>query len=410
MKKLLFLIVITFSTASYSQTPITDANFQEAINTCLTANPIDGMCSESEYGPMPNWDVTLVTDMSSAFKDRNTFNGDISNWNTSSVANMRYMFNGASVFNQPLNEWNTSKVENMEGMFFLAYSFNRDISYWDTSNVTNMYYMFYEAPSFNQTLNKWDTSKVELMEGMFSEASSFNADISEWDTSSVNNMGYMFQGALVFNGDISSWDVSSVSYMKGMFISAASFNTDISEWDTSEVTNMDVMFYEATAFNQPLNEWDITSVGIMSNLFDYSGLSTDNYDGILNSWSQQDVQSNVTLGAAEINYCNGAGAKDILTGSPNNWIINDGGLDCASAGVGDQNQLDISIYPNPTSDIVYIDGNYTQLKVAIYNLLCKKVIFKSNTDKINVKELSKGVYIIRISDGIRQTNRKFVKN
>jgi len=37
------------SSVSYSQTPITQDNFQTAINTCLTTNPEDGMCSESEY-------------------------------------------------------------------------------------------------------------------------------------------------------------------------------------------------------------------------------------------------------------------------------------------------------------------------------------------------------------------------
>ena len=42
-------------------TPITNANFQTAINTCLSTNPEDGMCSDSEYGAMPNWDVSSVT-------------------------------------------------------------------------------------------------------------------------------------------------------------------------------------------------------------------------------------------------------------------------------------------------------------------------------------------------------------
>ena len=48
MKKILFLLAVTFSTASYSQ--LTNANFQTAINTCLATNPEDGMCSDSEYG------------------------------------------------------------------------------------------------------------------------------------------------------------------------------------------------------------------------------------------------------------------------------------------------------------------------------------------------------------------------
>ena len=32
------------STVSYSQTAITDGNFQTAINTCLSTHPADGLC------------------------------------------------------------------------------------------------------------------------------------------------------------------------------------------------------------------------------------------------------------------------------------------------------------------------------------------------------------------------------
>ena len=45
-------------------TNINDSNFHSAIETCLGTNPVDGLCSSSEYGSMPDWDVSLVTDMS----------------------------------------------------------------------------------------------------------------------------------------------------------------------------------------------------------------------------------------------------------------------------------------------------------------------------------------------------------
>ena len=90
------------STVSYSQTAITDANFQTAINTCLSSNPEDGLCTNSEYGSMPDWDVSNVTDMNNAFNGNYTFNADISDWDTSNVTNMSFMFQQAPDFNQPI--------------------------------------------------------------------------------------------------------------------------------------------------------------------------------------------------------------------------------------------------------------------------------------------------------------------
>jgi len=73
-------------------------------------------------------------------------------------------------------------------------------------------------------------------------------------------------------------------------------------------------------------------------------------------------------------------------------------------------ELEVAIYPNPTDNYLFIEGNVNPVSITIYNLLGAKVIAKSNTDKIDVSELSKGVYIIKISDGVSQTNKKFVKN
>jgi hypothetical protein len=68
------------------------------------------------------------------------------------------------------------------------------------------------------------------------------------------------------------------------------------------------------------------------------------------------------------------------------------------------------IYPNPVKDKLFIQGVSNPLKVSIYNLLGKKVLSIKNTNNINVQSLPSGVYTIRISDGVGQTNRKFIKN
>ena len=77
--KITFLLVF-ISMFGYAQTPISDANIIIAINTCLSTNLADGMCSASEYGAMPTWDVSSVTNMFYMFHEASSFNGDISGW------------------------------------------------------------------------------------------------------------------------------------------------------------------------------------------------------------------------------------------------------------------------------------------------------------------------------------------
>ena len=158
MKKLLLLLFF-IPLVSFGQTPITDANFNDAIETCLSTNPIDGMCSDSKYGAMPDWDVSQVTNMRDAFKLRSNFNGDISAWDVSSVIDMYVMFMYAESFNADISAWDVSSVTNMKNMFWYASSFNQPIGNWDVSSVTNMEAMF-EGSAFNQDISSWDDSNI----------------------------------------------------------------------------------------------------------------------------------------------------------------------------------------------------------------------------------------------------------
>ncbi len=118
--------------------------------------------------------------------------------------------------------------------------------------------------------------------------------------------------------------------MEGMFSNAALFNQDISDWDTGNVESMFGMFWNASSFDQDLGEWDISSVTTMINMFTSSGLSTANYNALLSGWAalaqNAGVKPNVQFYADNIKYsASAASARAILTGSPNNWTITDGG-------------------------------------------------------------------------------------
>jgi len=151
----MYVTVIATLETALAVTNIDDSNFHSAIATCLETNPVDGLCSSSEYGSMPDWDVSLVTDMSgwngSAYQGfaKTTFNGDISNWKTEKVTNMRAMFAFASAFNQDIGGWNTERVTDMSEMFLAAKAFNHDISSWTgTAATTTQTSMFSDATAF----------------------------------------------------------------------------------------------------------------------------------------------------------------------------------------------------------------------------------------------------------------------
>ena len=241
-----------------------------------------------------------------------------------------------------------------------------NISDWDVSNVTDMTELFKDKTNFNDDISNWDVSNVTSMNSMFAYAQSFNQDIGSWDVSSVINMRGMFDNAIIFNQDIGSWNVSSVTTIRYMFYNAQSFNQDIGSWNVSSVTDMFGMFAYAISFNQDISNWCVTNIGSEpSNFSINSPLSESN--------------------------------KPV-------WGT------CPTASIDDQYQTNIAIYPNPTNNTLFISGNETPIAVAIYNVLGKEVLSLKNTNNINVQALPSGVYVIRISDGVGQTNRKFIKN
>ena len=80
-----------------------DGSWHTFVAECLAEAPVTGECTDwasgNNYGTMPNWDVSLVTDMSGmtgsdfqGFGGKSTFNADISKWDTGKVTNMNHMF------------------------------------------------------------------------------------------------------------------------------------------------------------------------------------------------------------------------------------------------------------------------------------------------------------------------------
>ena len=132
------------------------------------------------------------------------------------------------------------------------------------------------------------------------------------------------------------------------------FQSTYWRWDVSNVTDMYICFMMQLPLIKPIGDWDVSNVTYMAYMFYKHTLSIKIF--------QVGVLSNI---ASE--------PTDFSTDSPLSESNKPVWGTCPTASVDDQNQLDISIYPNPTSDIVYIDGNYSQLKVVVYDILGKQV-------------------------------------
>ena len=301
-----------------------------------------------------DWDrvvTSLVTDMSTLFMNKQSFNQDIGSWDTSNVTNMENMFSSAHVFDQDISAWDVSNVTNMRRMFYDTRTFNQDLGSWDTSNVTNMNlmfgssffnngdasgvnsntfnwdvssvtdmsYMFGGSPYFNQDLSSWDVSSVTNMSNMLTGSNYRNGgqSLNSWDTSSVTNMQGMFRGS-PFNQDISAWDVSQVTQMQDMF-KQSGFNQDIGSWDVSQVTDMSRMFEQAYDFNQDIGAWDMSNV--ISTYAMFSNAPDFNQD--IGSWDVSSVQAtlmrNMFYGAISFNQDISGWCVSSITSEPNNF-------------------------------------------------------------------------------------------
>ncbi|WP_299604112.1 BspA family leucine-rich repeat surface protein [uncultured Aquimarina sp.] len=311
-------------------------DFNQPLNNWNVSNVTDmtrmfyGFIGMDFNQPLDNWDVGNVTNMQEMFRECEFFNQSINNWNVSNVTNMSGMFERADSFNQSLDNWNVSAVTDMSNMFDSAIAFAQPIDNWDVSNVTNMSEMF-RSSSYNQPINAWNVSSVTDMSGMFSGVRSdllhpFNQPLDNWNVSNVTNMSGMFRFC-EFNQPINNWTVSLVSNMSNMFQGAPAFNQPLDTWDVGLVSNFRETFSSASSFNQNLSVWNIMTATNMTNMLSNSGISQENYDNILIGWAAQAVQSNVNLGATNLEYCDGRDARQDLIDT-HNWNITGDSVNC----------------------------------------------------------------------------------
>ncbi len=121
--------------------------------------------------------------------------------------------------------------------------------------------------------------------------------------------------------------------------------------------------------------------------------------------------ASVTAGGINILYTIGeVNVQEVTTGT---ILISEGFISSSlsnTLGVNEVviNEKNILVYPNPTSDFIYLKTSLLIEKIELYDALGKSVLKTKNINKIPVNNLSKGVYLLKIYSENKSISKKII--
>ena len=106
-----------------------------------------------------------------------------------------------------------------------------------------------------------------------------------------------------------------------------------------------------------------------------------------------------------------------------NWMVNSGtetnalgnidtANDCSTANVKEVSFYNIDVYPNPTSNVINVRSEFTIDNLSVLDLTGRTVKQQISNNKefsLDVSDLSKGIYLVKLSSGDKEAVTKFIK-
>lgn len=69
----------------------------------------------------------------------------------------------------------------------------------------------------------------------------------------------------------------------------------------------------------------------------------------------------------------------------------------------------LKIYPNPSTDFITIDSRNKIKNVEIYDIAGKKIQVKSDGNRVDIRNLSSGIYLLNVETEVQNFTEKFIK-
>jgi hypothetical protein len=152
-------------------------------------------------------------------------------------------------------------------------------------------------------------------------------------------------------------------------------------------------------------------------MFAGAQLSINNYDALLIGWAtiapnENPLEPNVVFSGGNSYYCNGYAARTSILNTYN-WTITDLGLaiNCSDLATEVFDTSSLQLYPNPALKILNVRAEYNFINQH-YSIVdgLGRIVLNGELNEIdtaiNVEQLSKGIYYLKVSD---RTASKFIK-
>ncbi len=402
-----------------------------------------------------NWNTSNVTNMAGMFNGTVLFNQNIGNWNTSNVTDMSNMFNNAFSFNQNLGNWNTANVTTMSNMFrgdFASFlvpfsttsSFNNGgsnaIQNWNIANVIDMSGMFFKAENFNRNLGNWSLNQNVLLTEMLDrsglDCENYSKTVNGWNNNPNTPNNKILGATFMVYGPEAIASINNLIFNKGwgfsghdFFSVTPNFNLNNSYCEGAIITSLPTTSEDGISgvWSPQLNATQTTTYTFVPTVGQCASTSavtiTITPFPIPIGNSNQSFNANSTIAdiivspATSIWYgslqdatanSNPLPSDTILQNGFTYYAVNDNGQ-CRSQPFAVTVSLNLSVasneflsfkyYPNPVSSILTISATNAIQNLEIYNLLGQLLIsrtFNESTISIDLNELSKSVYLVKV--------------
>ena len=373
MKKILFTLasaLLTFGFGFSQTTEIPDRNFEQAL--------IDlGYDSGDPDGFVLTTNINLITELNVSNKSITDLTGIEGFTDLTSLDCYSNELTSLDVSNNTALDWlycygnklTSLAVSNNTALTSLICGSNQ-LTSLDVSNNTALTILYY----YGNKLTSLDVSNNTALTSL----SCYNNQLTSLDVSNNTALTYLH----CYNNQLTILDVSNNTALTNLSCS----NNQLTSLDVSNNTAL-TRLYCANA---------LTSLDVRNG----NNINFINFDSTSNP--------NLTCSFVD----DGDWSSENWTGfidSASTFVANE--AECSALSVVDYaSYLDIFIHPNPTENHLFVQGHKNPISISISNLQGKKVLSKINVDKIDVSELSNGVYFIKISDGINSSTKKFIKN